>query len=669
VPTPKIEIEKTEQQSPESMISDLSSVLLQIADGSASWPDVEERLGALLAELPPAVRESLLLQDYRNGEARLTYAGKRTRGAILGDPKFAPLQTIKTFGEIDSSESWLNKLVFGDNLSVLHSLIEMKKEGKLKNSDGTDGVRLCYIDPPFATKREFSDKQGVFAYADKVAGSEFIEFVRERLVLIHDLLADNGTLFVHLDSKKVHYIKIVLDEIFGPESFRNELVWYYRSMSNVKKDFARKHDTILRYTKSSSFIFNIDLIRDPYDEKTLKRYESDVVFPGGYKAKANPLGKVPDDVLIIPPVRNVSSENSNYPTQKPMALLEKFVLSSSNEGDIVLDCFSGSGSTLRTAERFGRRWIGVDVGKLAIHTATRDLMKVEREDGHERAPFAVLHGGLYHHDELMRLPFKDWKAFVLALYDCRAKSGTVGGVEFDGKRGAQSSEKVIVFDWAAHPKAIVDEAYLRGLLNALSGHIHRGIVSVIIPQHLAPTLVADSIRQGGLEVRVLRVPPSMTALAVSGGFGRFSELSQPASIEQVNDAIRAHGFDFVIPPIVERDLSLVDGNPRVTLTRFEADGRRSEKTSVPEDGRDDLAFILLDYDHIDFGTHFDFEAVVWKSDFLAKRDGGLFGDIPSWAFDLDESALSQRVAVTWVDRLGNEASEIIEPLEWKGINE
>ncbi len=146
-------------------------------------------------------------------EAELNYAGKETRGSVLAGVMAVPLQVQKVFGA--TKADWTDKLVFGDNLQVLRTLLDLKERGALRNADGTQGVRLCYIDPPFATKREFRGRRGALAYRDKVEGAQFVEYLRRRIILIHELLADDGALYLHLDTNKVHYMKVALDEIFG----------------------------------------------------------------------------------------------------------------------------------------------------------------------------------------------------------------------------------------------------------------------------------------------------------------------------------------------------------------------------------------------------------------------------------------------------------------------
>jgi site-specific DNA-methyltransferase (adenine-specific)/adenine-specific DNA-methyltransferase len=146
-------------------------------------------------------------------EYELVYHGKEREEDILADTLAVPLQAVRSFGKNGGGE-WYNMLIFGDNLQVMKSLLELKKAGKLCNADGTPGVRVLYIDPPFATKREFGGTEDQKAYQDKIAGAEFLEFLRKRLVLIRELLADDGHVFVHTDYRKGQYIKALLDEIF-----------------------------------------------------------------------------------------------------------------------------------------------------------------------------------------------------------------------------------------------------------------------------------------------------------------------------------------------------------------------------------------------------------------------------------------------------------------------
>ncbi|MFS0852560.1 DNA methyltransferase [Microbacterium sp. 179-I 3D4 NHS] len=167
-----------------------------------------------------------------------------------------PLQVIREFGQPDES-GWTNQLIFGDNLQAAKTLLDMKRSGELKSADGQPGVRLVYIDPPFASARDFVGGDEERAYQDRVVGAAFLEFLRRRLVMLRELMADDGSIFVHLDSKKGHYVKVLMDEVFGERNFRNEIVWhYYNKMQGNIKRFASNHDVIYWYSKSSTFNFS-----------------------------------------------------------------------------------------------------------------------------------------------------------------------------------------------------------------------------------------------------------------------------------------------------------------------------------------------------------------------------------------------------------------------------
>ena len=186
-----------------------------------------------------------------------------------------------------------------------------------------------------------------------------------RLRAMRSTLKDTGSIYLHCDSTEGHYLKLVMDVIFEKKNFKNEIVWFYPSMSAARKQFPKKHDSILFYTKSKNWTFNGDDVREQYDEQTIRRYEKDVIFPGGYKARMNPKGRLPYSVWQIPPLRNVSKERLGYPTQKPLDLLDRIIRASSNPGDVVMDPFCGCGTTVHAAEKLDRQWIGIDISRFS----------------------------------------------------------------------------------------------------------------------------------------------------------------------------------------------------------------------------------------------------------------------------------------------------------------
>jgi len=365
-------------------------------------------------------------------EYRLIYEGKMKREEVLAQTPAAPWQLVREFCvKRPHADGWRNLLVWGDNLLALRELLS-DQQGP--NHFGTRGkIKLIYIDPPFATRQDFmKDKEK--AYRDKVLGAQFIEFLRRRLILLHEVLADDGMIYVHLDYKKSHYIKAVLDEVFGEENFQNEIVWERTNAHNMPtKTFARAQDTIFLYSKSELFQFN--KLRQAYGAAQLKRFKRDengklftgrdLTFSGEnpkrrdeWRGSKPPAGRCwgssteqrekwwADGLILtkkdgtprldglktfledlegkpintiwndLSRIGNTSGERTDYPTQKPEQLLERIILASSRKGDIVLDGFSGSGTTATVAEKLGRRWIAMDCGKLAIYTAQKRLFSL-----------------------------------------------------------------------------------------------------------------------------------------------------------------------------------------------------------------------------------------------------------------------------------------------------
>lgn len=292
--------------------------------------------------------------------------------------------------EIESK--WCNRLIYGDNLLAMQALLTGDKSSNLEALRGK--VDLIYIDPPFDSKADYRTKITLpgneitqkpttfeqFGYSDlwQKGTVSYLEYMYPRLLLMRELLSDKGSIYVHIDWHVGHYIKILLDDIFGKENFRNEIVWKYTGSLQPKFDFARKHDIIFRYSKNNSVIFNPQFV--DYSEKTIARFDNidengryKLTYRDGkvyktYMKEGKPIEdvwieQINNDVLDIPIVMKNAKENVDYTTQKPEKLLERIIKASSNEGDLVCDFFGGSGTTAAVAERLGRRWITTDIGK------------------------------------------------------------------------------------------------------------------------------------------------------------------------------------------------------------------------------------------------------------------------------------------------------------------
>ena len=308
-------------------------------------------------------------------------------------------------------KGWTNKLIWGDNKIILSSL----KNGPLREKiESQGGLKLIYIDPPFDVGADFSmdiqiggdtftKKPNILeeiAYRDTwgKGADSFIAMVHERLVLMRDLLTEDGSIYVHCDWRVNSFIRLVLDEIFGSNCQRNQIVWCYGGGSAPKGYYHRKHDNLFWYSKSSTmWIFNKQF--RPYSEGTLQRGLTAVK---GDQYKLNERGATLDDWWSGKEVQKILSptayENLKYPTQKPESLLTRIIQGHSNEGDLVADFFCGSGTTAAVAEKLGRKWIVSDLGKFAIHTTRKRMIGVQRQlraEGKDYRAFEILNLGKY----------------------------------------------------------------------------------------------------------------------------------------------------------------------------------------------------------------------------------------------------------------------------------
>ncbi len=281
-----------------------------------------------------------------------------------------------------------NRMIWGDNLLIMQALLSQGYEGQ---------IDLIYIDPPFNTGENFNFPNDVrignkqferelpmserLAYTDTWDRGldSFLDMLYPRLLLMKRLLTSTGSIFVHLDSNTAHYVKVLLDEIFGKDkNFRNEIVWFYPdSPGRSIRDFPSKHDSVFRYVKDeNNWTFNDMDVRVPILEESKERYKTPRtlggrIYTGGVSAE---IGKIPEDVWRMPVVKQNSGQALGYPTQKPETLIERIILSSSNLGDMVADFFCGSGTTASVAEKFGRKWITTDISKTAIQVTRSRLV-------------------------------------------------------------------------------------------------------------------------------------------------------------------------------------------------------------------------------------------------------------------------------------------------------
>lgn len=429
------------------------------------------------------------------GYPMLNWKGKRP----FTSTRYYPAQLKEQHGE--AVNGWLNKIFWGDNLQVMSHLLR-EFRGK---------VDLIYIDPPFDSKADykklvslkgqvahndltsFEEKQ----YTDIWSNDDYLQFIYERVLLLRELLSETGSIYLHCDYRKSHYIKLIMDEIFGSDNFVNEIVWLRTNAHNMKsKGYVRSNDHILFYRKTKKFIFNEQFL--PHTDAQLGEYKEDengelyttrdLTFSGTSKerqfewrgttppsnrcwgaskdqleewlaegkielardgkakmrglkvylkdAKGAPVTSNWTDIIRV---GNTSGERLNYPTQKPESLLERIILTSSNDNGIVFDCFMGSGTTQAVAMKLGRKFIGADINLGAIQTTTKRLIKVaeelkstQPELGEEQSLYTGFEVYNVNHYDVFRNPVQAKELLIQAL-DIQSIPNSVYDGEKDGR--------------------------------------------------------------------------------------------------------------------------------------------------------------------------------------------------------------------------------------------
>jgi adenine-specific DNA-methyltransferase len=342
---------------------------------------------SLLEQLPSIVaagkKQAAQILEQLEGRNRVSL---QTRELVIPSRDTAASDLFRTDRPGSAADSRTNRLIYGDNLLAIAALLA----GDESFASMRGQVDLIYIDPPYDSKADYRTKvtlPGItldqkptileqFAYSDTWADgtASYLAMITPRLVLMKELLNESGCIYVHLDWHVGHYVKIVLDEVFGKENLVNEIVRAYYGGGQSKGFFPRKHDNIYLYKKSATAYFDADSVRVPYDSD----YRATVFGDDGSGRmqgktyEPNPLGKIPEDWWIMN--RPYGPEILGYATQKPEALLNRVILASCPPGGVVADFFVGSGTTAAVAERLGRRWIVSDLGKPATMMTRKRLI-------------------------------------------------------------------------------------------------------------------------------------------------------------------------------------------------------------------------------------------------------------------------------------------------------
>lgn len=413
-----------------------------------------------------------------------------------------------------------NRLIYGDNLLSMQALLAGDESSGLEPLRGK--VNLIYIDPPFDSKADYRTKISLphnqitqkpttfeqFGYSDlwQKGTVSYLEYMYPRLVLMKELLSETGSIYVHIDWHVGHYLKILLDDIFGKENFRNEIVWIYTRMGTKgQKIFSRAHDNIYWYSKNNSWIFNLDEVRLPYSEGSLARqgYQLNRLGSGISKQGVtvlNNIGKCPEDWFDIPYLRG--NERVDYATQKPEKLLERIIKASSNEGDLVCDFFGGSGTTAAVAERLGRRWITTDIGKPACLVMRKRFIDMNAK------PFLYQAIGDYNKEV-----FTSGKQFGKIGDLCEVLLKLYGALPFtkeecsDRHWGKIKGGRTLVY--ADSPNVITNKATIKRAAMACRGFMGGGWSKCVVLGWNFSFDISQAVEQYKDCVEVLAVPPDL----------------------------------------------------------------------------------------------------------------------------------------------------------------
>jgi len=594
-------------------------------------------------EIPEAFKYDLF--PTKQKEYELVYAGKARKEDILADKEEAkpvPLQIEKVFNGKNYplfQKDWHNLLVFGDNLQILKTFYENKDplvKNKIKGK-----VKLIYIDPPFGTGDEYDGAKGQSAYSAKKKGADFVEFLRRRLILLREILADDGMIFVKIDYHFGHYIKIILDEVFGKNNFQNEII-----VNRIKKNVTQQGrqsiptatDSIFLYFKSE-YSKLLDVFKKLEEEKAgywhamdsagIRRPRERVFFGKTMlppderhfsftqeridrmikegKIRLNPNNGKPE-YWIEPKSKMASDTNwtdipgysftTGYPTENSEATLYRVINCSTEQGDLVMDVFVGSGTSLVVAEKLGRRWVGCDIGKLAIYTTQKRLLQIDeskdlenpkKKYGKAAKSFAVVASGLYDLGKIFALEQEKYTRFVKDLFEIEeTKRDKIGGVEIDGmKRGFP----VKIFPYWEMRKTSVDEKYLEALHKNLGRKVGERFY-IIAPANNVD-FISDYHEIDDTKYYFLKVPYQIIKELHKVPF---KKLHQPQSKNQINDLEEAKGFHFVRPPEVEAKIKISKYKIVLTIKKFETAYTQDEAGEKLKNF-ESLAMLLVDLNY------------------------------------------------------------------------
>lgn len=667
----------------------------------------------------------------------IEYAGKRSESTILASATLvgqsSPLQVERMFsggkiktndqlqaklfddkdnnGKMDEEDDWYNMIVQGDNLQFLKTcylnqdpLIKDKVKGQIK---------LIYIDPPFGTGDEYGGSEGAISYSAKIAGAEYIEAIRERLIFLRELLHSEGNIFVRIDYHFGHSIKLLMDEVFGSDNFNNEIIInrFKRQLRGLKQ-FNVSNDVLLFYSKTKGGNYFQEVMRSrlcsfcgserepswipmsspgvrrppdriilgtkmlppkgrhwTFRQETINIMEKEgrikIVEPGKYTdIEGNSITGVPyylqtDDSPTDADWTDLRGyvRTSRYPTENPEELLERVIQCASQEGDIVMDCFGGSGTTGAVAEKLGRRWIMCDFGKHAIYTMQKRLLTIEESKGlgkdvkkgakyaKEARPFIVASVGAFDFSKIidLRKHKEAYISFALALHGI-TKKDTSKYSAMSNIYGVKEENPVEVYPiWQdEYLKEIkIDKDYLKGIIDSTGSKL-RGDYYIVAPETCDvigdTTLKTD--KGGKVNFKLLTFP-----YKILEELSRQYQLSeQPSNSDDINNLISSTRFYFN----EEVEIEIVKHKDGLQIKSFNTnivDGSGNKFENL-----DGLAMVLIDKNWD--GEAFTMEEAIYLKNIPHDKDKEDYGVIKV-------DGLTDKVALIAIDKHGNESKLII----------
>ncbi len=466
-----------------------------------------------------------------------------------------------------------------------------------------------------------------------------------------------------MDEKMGHYVKVILDEVFGKNSFQREIIWRIGWVSGYKskaKNWIRNHDVIYFYTKNrENFIFNKEYIKYPPDYR-----RRDGKKPTGEGMPIEDTWNCNElDVLDSIQIMSFSKEKVGYPTQKNENLLSRIIRASTNEGDLVMDFFGASGTTMAVAEKLNRKWIVCDIGKLSYFTMQKRLLQIENSKslenpemkyGKKPRAFMTATLGVYDLEKTLTLEWEKYVEFGSGLFEVDIKRHEINGIEFDGvKRGFP----VKIFDYLKFKEAAIDDYYLNNLSTSLSG---RGIGRVyIIAPATRVNFIADYEEINDTRYYFLRVPYEMIRELHKKPF---QKLRQPKSKNEINSIEEMIGFQFIYPPEVKSNLIKEGDNIYLQIKEFK-NQYLSDDRGEEYDNFETFSGIYIDYDFE--GDTFVMDEAFFADEVMPKIKGRQGYDKEELdkngiIIELPREEVGDKVMVVYSDIYGNDFKEVLE---------